>query len=84
MRRVLAPNGRVAISVFRGVERHPFCRELHEHILTHLDSSGVADIFSLGDAETFRSLLQDAGFRDVSIHDIEVTSNFGDVETFIA
>jgi SAM-dependent methyltransferase len=84
MRRVLVDEGRMAVTVFQSIDQHPFYQALHEHILRHLGASGVADIFSLGDRGLLCDLMTQAGFQDIVIHDVELESDFGDVETFIA
>lgn len=84
MRRVLAPGGRVAVSVFQSIDRHPFYQTLHELVLEHLGTSGVADIFALGDAHRLQAMVEQAGFNEVAITPITVTSNFGPPDQFIA
>lgn len=83
MHRVLVPGGRVAVSVFQAIDRHPFYQELHRLVERHLGTSGVADIFSLGDAEHLRMMLELAGFSGVTITPLSVTSNFGKPDEFI-
>jgi ubiquinone/menaquinone biosynthesis C-methylase UbiE len=84
MHRVLKPGGRLWLSVFQGIERHPFYVTLDEAILKHLRDSGVGAIFSLGDAETLRRLLANAGFRNVEVEPLSMTSRFPNPDGFLA
>ena len=84
MRRVLRDGGRVALSVWQGLDRHPFYQALHEAIQRRLGMSGVRDIFALGDADELRTLLTDAGFRNVEIEPVSMTARFPNPEAFLA
>jgi ubiquinone/menaquinone biosynthesis C-methylase UbiE len=84
MRRVLRASGRVALSVWQGLDRHPFYRLLDDAIQRRLGMSGVATIFALGDAAELRALLTDAGFRDIEIEPISMTARFPHPEAFLA
>src|SRR5262249_45182499 len=78
MHRVLADGGRVMLSVWQGIERHPFYRTLHEAIQARVGMSGVQDIFALGDADELRGMLTDAGFQHVVINGASMTARFPD------
>lgn len=69
MRRVLASGGRVALSVWQSLERHPVYESLFEATAQHLGiaMADVALSFSLGDAEELAGLLGDAGFQQVEV-----------------
>lgn len=84
MRRVLAPGGRVALSVFQGIERHPFYRALDQAIERRLGMSTVAAIFALGDADALRESLARAGFHDIVIESFALTTHLGPPDTFLA
>lgn len=84
MRRVLSPDGRVALAVFQPIERHPFYRALHEAIERRLGTSGVNQIFALGDRDGLSSLVAGAGFGEPRIESFDLTANFGEPATFIA
>lgn len=76
IRRVLRPEGRTAVSVWQGLERHPVFKALFEATAQNLRAN-VADFdvsFSLGDAGELGSLLQEAGFRriEVSPHSLDI------------
>jgi ubiquinone/menaquinone biosynthesis C-methylase UbiE len=69
MRRVLTDGGRVVLSVWQALQRHPVYEALFEATTRHLGAatSDVALSFSLSDAEELRALLRDAGFQRVEI-----------------
>lgn len=76
MRRVLTDGGRVVLSVWQALERHPVYKALFEATARrlHADIADVGLSFSLGDAEELRALLSDAGFQRT-----EVTSRSLDI-----
>lgn len=84
MCRVLSQGGRVFLSVWQGLERHPFYQTLHEVIRKRVGMSGVQDIFSLGDAGKLRTLLTDAGLQRVEVEPMSMTARFPDPEGFLA
>jgi ubiquinone/menaquinone biosynthesis C-methylase UbiE len=66
MARVLVPGGRLALSVWRPLERQPFFVALVDAIESHLGAEvgGLQRAaFTLGDTEALRGLLTAAGFR---------------------
>ncbi len=84
MFRVLASSGRVALSVWRGLDLHPFYQTLHEVIQKRLGMSGLQDIFVLGDAGELQMLLMDAGFQQVEIETRSMTAHFPNPPGFLA
>jgi ubiquinone/menaquinone biosynthesis C-methylase UbiE len=73
MRRVLRARGRVALSVFAGPS--PYFMALRDALARHVsDEAGrsTASGFSLTDADTFRELLQGAGFHHVLVHPVQL------------
>ncbi len=84
MHRVLRDGGRAALGVWQGLDRHPFYRALDEAIERRLGMSGVRDIFALGDAGELRTLLAEAGFRDVAIEPVSMTARFPNPGAFLA
>jgi ubiquinone/menaquinone biosynthesis C-methylase UbiE len=84
MWRVLAPGGRVTLSVFQGIDHHPFYAALDEAIARQLGKSTVAAIFALGDADALAASLVQAGFRDVAIEPFSMTVRMGPPEMFLA
>lgn len=69
MRRVLADGGRVILSVWQELERHPIYETLFEATIRYLNASmsDVATSFSLGDADELRTLLNNAGFQCIDV-----------------
>lgn len=70
MRRVIAPRGRLALSVFRGLEHHAVYASLCDALERHAGpqaGSMMRSPFALGDGEQVRALLAGAGFREVRI-----------------
>lgn len=82
--RVLADGGRCALSVFQGLDRHPFYQTLDDAIQRRFDMSGVQEIFSLGDADELHAMLAEAGFERIEIEPVSMTARFPDPEAFLA
>jgi SAM-dependent methyltransferase len=76
MRRVLTDGGRVVLSVWQGLQRHPVYEALFEATTRHLGVaiSEVSVSFALSDAEELRALLIDAGLQRIEIipHSLDV------------
>jgi SAM-dependent methyltransferase len=84
MRRVLVPGGRVALSVFAGIDRHPFYVALDDAIARRLGTSVVGAIFALGDADALRDAIIQADLRDVVIEPFSITARFPNPADFLA
>jgi SAM-dependent methyltransferase len=84
MRRVLIPGGRVALSVFQGIDRHSFYQALDDAIERRLGMSAVGEIFALGDADALGASLTRAGFRDAVIEPFPITASFPNPDAFLA
>ena len=82
MRRVAAPGGRVAISVWRSLDEAPFFRETHAIAERHLGPI-VDQRHAFGDAAGIERLLVEAGFRDVRVEPVRRTIRFGDPAPFL-
>jgi len=69
MARVLAPGGRVAVSVWRALEHNPASRLLWESIARHLNTTTAILVpsFNFGDAGWLRALLGSAGLTEVTV-----------------
>jgi ubiquinone/menaquinone biosynthesis C-methylase UbiE len=69
MRRVLMPEGRVAISVWQTLARHPVYEALFKATARHLGArmSAVDVSFSFGDPEQLRAVLRNGGFDRIDI-----------------
>jgi ubiquinone/menaquinone biosynthesis C-methylase UbiE len=83
MHRVLSAGGRVVVSVWQGLDRHPFYQTLHDVSQQHLGKSSVQAVFSLGDADELRRLLTDAGFQQVEIEPASITARYSNREEFL-
>jgi ubiquinone/menaquinone biosynthesis C-methylase UbiE len=84
MRRVVTESGRVLISLWQGLDRHPFYQTLHNVIQQRLGMSALQEIFALGNADDLRGLVLEAGFRRVEIKPFSLTARFPNPEAFIA
>jgi ubiquinone/menaquinone biosynthesis C-methylase UbiE len=84
MRRVVAKSGRVLVSVWQGLDRHPFYQTLHSVIQQRLGRSALQEIFALGNSDDLRGLALTAGFRRVDIKPFSLTARFPNPEAFIA
>ena len=75
MYRVLMPNGCVAVSVFYSLDKNPYPAALAKAISKYLDNDSAAQIgfpYAFNDPEELRSLLVSAGFRRVTVEDVEL------------
>ena len=84
MRRVVTEDGRVLISVWQSLDRHPFYETLHEVIQQRLGMSELQDIFALGSSDQLRELAVGAGFRRVELKPFSLTARFPNPDAFIA
>lgn len=85
MRRVVADDGRVVLSVWQGIEHHPLLAASTAAVAHHLDAPPAAldTPFSCGDAEELRRLLTDAGFPRVDVAARSMDCHFPSAETFV-
>ncbi len=67
--RVLRPNGRIALAVWRSLEHNPVPRLIWESVSCHLNApvSALVPSFNLGDAGELQALLEAAGYVDVAV-----------------
>lgn len=84
MRRVVTGSGRVLISVWQRLDRHPFYQTLHNVIQQRLGMSALQEIFALGNADDLRELALAAGFRQVQTKPFSLTARFPNPDAFIA
>jgi ubiquinone/menaquinone biosynthesis C-methylase UbiE len=84
MRRAVTEDGRVLISVWQSLDRHPFYQTLHRVIRERLGMSALQEIFALGSAEELRVLAAGAGFRRVELKSFSLTARFPNPDAFIA
>ena len=85
MRRALRGDGRVVISVWQALRRHPVYEALFEATARHLGASiSTLDVsFSLWDSEELRTLLSEAGFRQIAITPRSLTIRLPSPESFV-
>jgi SAM-dependent methyltransferase len=81
VRRAMKPDGRVALAVFRTPAENPFSAGPFgavRHLLPSFTPPGPDDpgMFSWADAERVRRLLQDAGYRNVSLTPLDLVVRF--------
>lgn len=84
MHRVLAGNGHVALALWHGLDRHPLMAEMNDVIHRHLGVPALAIPFSFGEPEAIRSLLENAGFRDVEMESRSMVAQLPDADRYAA
>jgi ubiquinone/menaquinone biosynthesis C-methylase UbiE len=84
LHRVLAPGGRLGLSVWQGLERHPFYEMLDRVIERRAGISALRSIFALGDEAELRDLVEGAGFAHVAIEAVSVPARFPNPAGFLA
>lgn len=84
LRRVVTQDGRVLVSVWQGLDRHPFYQTLHNVIQQRLGVSSLQDIFALGDAQALRALAVGAGLERVELTSMSMTARFPNPKVFLA
>jgi SAM-dependent methyltransferase len=87
-RRVLRPDGRVVLAVWRGPEQNPWVaiagRVLVGRGLVPPPDPEAPSMFALASDDRLRSLLAAAGFTDVRIEDVPIVLVSGDVDEYVA
>ena len=83
-RRVLVPGGRLAVSVWRSLEEHPFLAELERISARHLGPLAPDRRHAFGDAAALGDILSEAGFSDVSVTTSELTLKYPDGPKWVA
>ena len=84
MFRVLRSDGRVVLSVWQGLDRHPFYQTLDDVSRQRLGKSSVGAVFSLGDADEVRKLLTNASFQEIEIKAMSITARYPNPQEFLA
>jgi ubiquinone/menaquinone biosynthesis C-methylase UbiE len=82
MRRVIAPGGRVVVSCWCPLDRHPAVAAL-DAVVRHHFGSGIDAAYSLGDPATLRGLLAKAGFAAIAIDTVTRPAKFPSPARFI-
>jgi ubiquinone/menaquinone biosynthesis C-methylase UbiE len=86
MHRVLVPGGRLGLSVWRPLQHNPYIAALGDALERHVSAevaAGSRTVCALGEAEALRSLLLQAGFREVRIAIAILVMRFASVEAFV-
>lgn len=81
-RRVLAPGGRVALSVWRTLEHNPVHKAMNEAVVRHLGTPTLAALFS-GNTPELEALLSGNGFEDIAIEPVTKTLRFPSADRFV-
>jgi hypothetical protein len=85
-RRVLRPQGRVALAVWDSVHHNPWALlpslELIERGLTGPPAPGAPGPFALGDPERVRELLAQAGFAEIDVQAVDIEQRHPSFEVF--
>src|SRR5215213_6303161 len=87
MRRLLVLGGRVAICVWSQIEKNPGMAALAEALERHVGAEAGANRrapFALGDPVQLRTLVEEAGFRDIDVRTIADTARFPSPEALVA
>jgi ubiquinone/menaquinone biosynthesis C-methylase UbiE len=84
-RRVLTPNGRLALAVWAGPEHNPWLASVGMSVMMHGMWTGgpptaPGAVFSLADPAALERLVADAGFADVAVQEIATPARFSSVE----
>ncbi|HKE13888.1 MAG TPA: methyltransferase domain-containing protein [Kofleriaceae bacterium] len=86
MHRVLAPGGRLALSVFRGIEVNPGWVALQEALDVHVSQEAgdiFRSIFQMKDGEELRTLATGAGFHEVQVESHSEVCRYPGVAEFV-
>jgi ubiquinone/menaquinone biosynthesis C-methylase UbiE len=86
MHRVLAPGGRLALSVYSTIAHNPATRALAEALDRHGLPQAAAikrAEHALADAEVLHALLTEAGFRDVAVRTATLTVRLPSPQTYV-
>jgi len=84
IRRVLAPRGRLALSVYCSLDLCPAHGAVAKALESHdVDPSGIQVPYSFGDPMAFGDTLQEAGFGDISVVRKTLESRFASPDKFV-
>lgn len=82
IRRVLAPGGRAAVSVWRDLEGQPFMKAIDTVLAMHLAPGALALPFSLSDATLLEQLARTAGLEEVDVDEMRLSLRVQGAHTF--
>jgi ubiquinone/menaquinone biosynthesis C-methylase UbiE len=81
--RVLAPGGRVALSVWRTLEHNPVHEALNEAVVRHHGTTDWIPVAFSGNAPELEALLLGEGFEDIAIEPVTMTLRFPSADRFV-
>ena len=84
-RRVLRPGGRVALAAWTAPGENPWTAVAMEEVraMAGLDEPDLDEpnMFAFRDPERIRALLEDTGFTDIAIEQVDVELRYHDLDT---
>jgi ubiquinone/menaquinone biosynthesis C-methylase UbiE len=87
MFRVLAPSGRLVLSVWRGIERSPGFAVLADALTHHVSPEAgtlmTSGPFGLSNPESLRAVVAAAGFGEITIHPVMKILRFPSPDQFV-
>jgi hypothetical protein len=83
MHRVLAPGGQVVISTWRGIDQNPFFAAFERAVRHRFDSPAIELPFSMGNPTVVATLLQEAGFTEVSVEPVAIEADYTQPDRFV-
>jgi SAM-dependent methyltransferase len=86
MARVVRPGGRVLISAWESLDRNPYYAALADALLAFMGPEvafAITSACTLGSERALKDLLVGAGLVDVTVDDVELDIDLGDLSTFI-
>jgi hypothetical protein len=81
---VLASGGLIALSVWRGLDQHPFFATFNDALARRAGVPALAAPFALGDEGELRALLAATGFTQVTVESRTQMARFPNPDQFIA
>ena len=87
MHRVLAPNGRLVVSVWRSLDFCPWQRAIGDAVERHIGPEAgeqIRSAFSLGDLDVLRETINSAGFRNIEIKVESETIRHSSLDEYVA
>jgi SAM-dependent methyltransferase len=84
--RVLAPDGQLTLAVWGSAEENPWLALILNAVVAHFNAPppepGTPGPFTLGDETRLRQLLEEAGFKEVSIARLDIEQTYDSLEAW--
>ena len=80
---MLAPGGRVVLSVWRDLDRQPLMKAIDGVVSQHLAPGAFGPPFSLSDATLLEQLAVGAGLSDVHVEQVDLTLRIKDPDAVV-